>query len=234
MGTTAVPMRVVHRGRFAADGRPRAMIQPFLDRLPLVAILRGVTPDEVVSIGAALASAGFAIIEVPLNSPDPLESIRRLSERFGAELLIGAGTVTSPAQVEGVARAGGRLIVMPHGDGDMVRAAKSAGLACIPGIATPTEAFAALANGADALKLFPAELLTPAVLRSMRAVLPSATRFLPVGGISPDSMAAYVAAGAAGFGLGSALYRRGDDAGRVAANARDFVDAWRRLRSVSV
>ena len=209
------------------------MIQSYLDRLPLVAILRGVTPGDVASIGQALVEAGFVIIEVPLNSPDPLESIRRLSERFGDEMLIGAGTVTSARQVDDVARSGGRLVVMPHGDADVVRAAKGAGLACIPGIATPTEAFAALANGADALKLFPAELLTPAVLRSMRAVLPTETRVLPVGGISPDGMAAYVAAGAAGFGLGSALYRRGDHADRVAANARDFVDAWRRLRSVS-
>jgi 2-dehydro-3-deoxyphosphogalactonate aldolase len=209
------------------------MIQPFLDRLPLVAILRGVTPAEVLSIAEALVSAGFAMIEVPLNSPDALESIRRLSERFGGEILTGAGTVTSPRQVDDIARAGGRLIVMPHGDGEVVRAAKAAGLVCVPGIATPTEAFAALANGADALKLFPAELLTPVVLRSMRTVLPETTRFLPVGGITPDNMAAYVAAGAAGFGLGSALYRRGDDAGRVSANARDFVDAWRRLRSVS-
>jgi 2-dehydro-3-deoxyphosphogalactonate aldolase len=210
------------------------MIQPYLDRLPLVAILRGVTPDEVVSIGDALASAGFAIIEVPLNSPDPLESIRRLSERFGDEVLIGAGTVTSVRQVSLVARNGGRLIVMPHGDGDVVRAAKDAGLACIPGVATPTEAFAALAHGADALKLFPAEMLTPAAVRSMRAVLPAVTRLLPVGGISSESMAAYVAAGATGFGLGSALYRSGDDAGRVSANARDFVEAWRRLRSTSL
>jgi 2-dehydro-3-deoxyphosphogalactonate aldolase len=211
----------------------KAMIQPWLDRLPLVAILRGVTPNEVVSIGEALVAAGFVMIEVPLNSPEPLDSIRRLSERFGDEILIGAGTVTKPRQVDDIARAGGRLVVMPHGDGDVVRAAKGAELACIPGVATPTEAFAALANGADALKLFPAELLTPAVLRSIRAVLPTETRFLPVGGISPDGMAAYVAAGAAGFGLGSALYRRGDDAGRVSANARDFVDAWRRLRNVS-
>ena len=233
METIAVSMRVAHRGRSISDVPPRAMIQPFLDRLPLVAILRGVTPDEVISVGEALVGAGFVIIEVPLNSPDPLESIRRLSERFGDEILIGAGTVTSPAQVADVARSGGRLIVMPHSDGDVVRAAKKAGLVCIPGIATPTEAFAALANGADALKLFPAEMLTPAVLRSIRAVLPATTRFLPVGGISPDGMAAYVAAGAAGFGLGSALYRRGDDAERVAANARDFVAAWRRLRSVS-
>src|SRR5258705_1884220 len=209
------------------------MIQPWLDRLPLVAILRGVTPNEVVSIGEALVAAGFVIIEVPLNSPDPLDSVRLLGERFGDEILIGAGTVTKPRQVDDIARAGGRLVVMPHGDGDVVRAAKGAGLACIPGVATPTEAFAALANGADALKLFPAELLTPAVLRSIRAVLPTETRFLPVGGISPEGMAAYVAAGAAGFGLGSALYRRGDDAGRVSANARDFVEAWRRLRSVS-
>ena len=233
METATVSMRVAHRRGFISDAPTRAMIQPYLDRLPLVAILRGVKPDEVVSIGAALVGAGFVIIEVPLNSPDPLDSIRRLSERFGDDILIGAGTVTTPRQVDEIARAGGRLVVMPHGDGDVVRAAKGAGLACIPGIATPTEAFAALANGADALKLFPAELLTPAVLRSMRAVLPAETRVLPVGGISPDTMAAYVAAGAAGFGLGSALYRRGDDAGRVSVNARDFVDAWRRLRSVT-
>ncbi len=226
-------MRAAHRGPRIPDFTYRAMIQPYLDHLPLVAILRGVTPGEVVSVGKALVDAGFVMIEVPLNSPDPLDSIRRLSERFGEKVLIGAGTVVKVQQVAEIASAGGRLVVMPHGDGDVVRAAKAAGLVCIPGIATPTEAFAALANGADALKLFPAELLTPAVLRSMRAVLPSATRFLPVGGISPDGMAAYVAAGAAGFGLGSALYRRGDDAERVAANAGDFVAAWRRLRSVS-
>jgi 2-dehydro-3-deoxyphosphogalactonate aldolase len=122
---------------------------------------------------------------------------------------------------------------MPHGDADVVRAAKAAGLGCIPGVATPTEGFAALANGADALKLFPAELLSPTVLKSMRAVFPGGTRFLPVGGITPDTMASYVAAGAAGFGLGGALYRRGDAASRVAANAHDFVAAWKRLRSVA-
>ena len=209
------------------------MIEPFLDRLPLVAILRGVTPDEVVDVSCALVDAGFAIIEVPLNSPNPLESIERLHAKLGEEILIGAGTVTKPAQVKEIAAVGGRLIVMPHCDAEVVRAAKGAGLACIPGIATPTEGFAALANGADALKLFPAELLTPAVLKSMRAVFPSATRFLPVGGITPDAMASYVAAGAAGFGLGGALYRRGDDASRVAANARDFVAAWKRIRSVA-
>jgi 2-dehydro-3-deoxyphosphogalactonate aldolase len=207
------------------------MIDPFLERLPLVAILRGVRPEHVVAIAESLVDTGFAIVEVPLNSPDPIESIRLLRERFGDAILAGAGTVTTVAQARDVAAAGGRLVVMPHGDPEIVRAVKAAGLACIPGVATPTEGFAALANGADALKLFPAELITPAALRSMRAVFPSATRFLPVGGITPDSMAAYVAAGATGFGLGSALYRRGDDAARVARNARDFVDAWRRLRS---
>lgn len=209
------------------------MIDPYLERLPLVAILRGVNPEDVVGVGNALVDAGFAIIEVPLNSPRPLESIERLHEKFGETILIGAGTVMSPANVRDVAAAGGRLIVMPHGDAQVVRAAKATGLACIPGIATPTEGFAALANGADALKLFPAELLTPTVLKAMRAVFPPSTLFLPVGGITPDSMASYVAAGAAGFGLGGALYRRGDDASRVARNARDFVSAWKRLRSVA-
>jgi 2-dehydro-3-deoxyphosphogalactonate aldolase len=208
------------------------MIEPFLDRLPLVAILRGVTPEEVVGVSDALVEAGFAIVEVPLNSPRPLESIERLRAKFADEILIGAGTVMTPAQVKDVAAAGGRLIVMPHGDAEVVRAVKAAGLACIPGVSTPTEGFAALANGADALKLFPAELLTPAVLKAMRTVFPTATRFFPVGGITPDSMASYVAAGAAGFGLGVALYRRGDDTSRVATNARDFVAAWKRLRSV--
>jgi 2-dehydro-3-deoxyphosphogalactonate aldolase len=209
------------------------MIQPFLDRLPLVAILRGISPDEVVAVGDALVNDGFAIIEIPLNSPEPLESIRRMREHLGDEVLIGAGTVTTTAQVREVADAGGRLVVMPHGDGEVVRAAKAAGLVCMPGVATPTEAYAARANGADALKLFPAELLTPAVLKALRSVFPPATRFLPVGGITPGAMAGYVAAGATGFGLGAALYRRGDDPQRVARNARDFVAAWNRIRSVT-
>lgn len=204
------------------------MLDRFLDRLPLIAILRGVTPEAVVAIGHALADAGFAIVEVPLNSPRPLESVRRLAEALGPDVLVGAGTVTSPDAVRDVADAGGRLVVMPHGDPAVIRAAKDAGLACVPGVATPTEAFAALASGADALKLFPAELLTPPVLKAMRAVLPKATRVLPVGGITPANMAPYVAAGASGFGLGSALYAPSDPAERVAANARAFVDAWRR------
>ena len=207
------------------------MIQIYLDRLPLIAILRGVTPDEVVAIGEVLVAAGFAIIEVPLNSPTPLESIHRLHDTFGDGVLIGAGTVTASTQVQDVASAGGRLIVMPHSDADVIRAAKSAGMVCVPGIATATEGFAALAHGADALKLFPAELLTPRVLGAFRSVFPEATRFFPVGGITPGSMSEYVGAGATGFGLGSALYKRGDSAEQVAVSASAFVDAWRLLSS---
>jgi 2-dehydro-3-deoxyphosphogalactonate aldolase len=204
-------------------------MQSSLERRPLIAILRGVTPDEVVPIGRALAQAGFVIIEVPLNSPRPLESIRKLRDAFHDTVLVGAGTVTTTAQVREVADAGGGIIVMPHSDPEVVRAAKTMGLYCIPGISTPTEGFAALGNGADALKLFPAELMTPRVLRAMRSVFPKQTRFLPVGGITPEIMAEYVAAGASGFGLGSALYKQGDNAETVAANARAFVDAWRQL-----
>lgn len=203
-------------------------LAPFLDRLPLVAILRGVTPVEVVGIGRALIDAGFAIIEVPLNSPDPIESIRRLTAELGGDALVGAGTVTREAEVAAVAEVGGRIIVMPHADPAVIRAAKSAGLACTPGICTPSEGFAALAAGADALKLFPAELIAPSVLRAMASVFPGGTRFLPVGGITPDNMGSYIAAGAAGFGLGSALYRPGLSAVEVGAAATAFVEAWRR------
>jgi 2-dehydro-3-deoxyphosphogalactonate aldolase len=206
------------------------MIERYLDRLPLIAILRGVTPDEVVPIGQVLLDAGFAIIEVPLNSPSPLESIRRLHEAFGNTALVGAGTVTAVGHVHDIAKVGGRLIVMPHVDTAVIRAAKAEGLLCIPGIATPTEGFAALESGADALKLFPAELLSPTVLRAMRSVFPESVRFLPVGGITAQVMSDYVAAGAAGFGLGSALYRRGDGTKRVAANAQAFVNAWHLIK----
>lgn len=195
--------------------------------MPLVAILRGIRPDEVLPVGQALFDAGFRIIEIPMNSPDPLDSIARLQDRLGDRALIGAGTVLSPQAVAEVARAGGRLIVMPHGDAEVIRAAKAAGLACTPGIATPTEGFAALAAGADALKLFPAEHLGPHVLRAMRSVFPTGTRFLPVGGVSPDTMAPLIEAGAAGFGLGSALYKPGQGADAVATVAARFVAAWR-------
>lgn len=201
-----------------------------LSALPLVAILRGVRPDEVVPIGEALLDAGFRAIEVPLNSPEPVESIRRLAQSVGGRALVGAGTVLSPAQVGEVAAAGGRLIVMPHGDPEVIRAAKAAGLLCAPGIATPTEGFAALAAGADALKLFPAEMLGPKVLKAMLSVFPRGTMFLPVGGVAPDTMAPFVAAGAAGFGLGSALYTPGQTPADVARNARAFADAWAAIK----
>jgi len=200
-------------------------LTPWLEACPLVAILRGVEPDEAVAIGAALVEAGFRIIEVPLNSPDPLESIRRLAERFGDKALIGAGTVLDPASVQGIAEAGGRLIVMPHAGGDVVRVTKSRGMLAVPGFATPTEAFAMLEAGADALKLFPAEASGPPVLKAMRAVLPKSVPVLPVGGITPEKMADYRGAGAAGFGLGSALYKPGMSAEQVSENARRFIGA---------
>lgn len=202
----------------------------WLDRCPLVAILRGVRPDEVEAIGAALVEVGFSIIEVPLNSPQPLASIAQLARRFGTQALIGAGTVTADYQVAEISAAGGRLVVMPHGDPAVIRAAKTAGLFCLPGFATPTEAFAATAAGADALKLFPAEANPPGVLKSMKAVLPPAIPVLPVGGITPEKMAAYFDAGAAGFGLGSALYKPGMEAGEVERRGADFVKEIARLR----
>ena len=198
----------------------------WLRPLPLVAILRGLTPEEAPAIGAALIDAGFRILEVPLNSPRPLESIARLARDFGDRCLVGAGTVLAPSQVDEVARAGGRLIVMPHADPSVITAAHEAGLLCTPGVATPTEAFAALRAGADALKLFPAEQLSPPVLRAWLSVLPSGTALLPVGGITPERMAVYRKAGAAGFGIGSALYAPGLDAAEVARRARAFIDAW--------
>ena len=201
----------------------------WLTPCPLVAILRGVRPAEVVGIGAALHAAGFRIIEVPLNSPDPLASIALLSGRFGDEVLVGAGTVLEVNQVARVADSGGRLVVMPHADTAVVAAARAQGLVTVPGFATPTEAFAALAAGADGLKLFPAEAAPPGVLKAMRAVLPAATPVLPVGSITPERMAPYVAAGASGFGLGSALYRPGMSAAEVGAAARCFVEAWQAI-----
>nr|WP_189992862.1 2-dehydro-3-deoxy-6-phosphogalactonate aldolase [Thalassobaculum fulvum] len=201
-----------------------------MERLPLVAILRGVEPDEVVAIGAELVDVGFAVIEVPLNSPEPFDSIGRLAAAFGDRALIGAGTVLTAAAVDRVAAAGGGLIVMPHADTAVIRAAKRAGLFAVPGFATPTEAFSALDAGADALKLFPAEAAPPAVLKAMRAVLPPAVPVLPVGGIRPETMAGYWEAGAAGFGLGSALYKPGDAPATVRAKAVAFRQAIDALR----
>jgi 2-dehydro-3-deoxyphosphogalactonate aldolase len=202
-----------------------SLLQELLAPLPLIAILRGVRPSAATGIGAVLIEAGFVAIEVPLNSPAPLESTRLLAEAFGDQALIGAGTVQDPADVDRIADAGGRLIVMSHGDPAVIRAAKQRGLLCVPGVATPTEAFGAFAAGADALKLFPAEALPPAVVKAWRAVLPKDSWLLPVGGIRPDTMAPYLAAGANGFGLGSALYQPGMTPATIAANARAFAKA---------
>ena len=193
----------------------------FLSPLPLVAVLRGISPPEVPGVADALTGAGFRVLEVTLNSPDPFDSLRALTARCGATCLVGAGTVIDPADVARVRDAGGRLIVMPHADVAVIREAKRLGLVCIPGVATPTEAFAALAAGADALKMFPAEALPPAALKAWRAVLPKRTLVFAVGGMRPDNLQPYWEAGADGFGTGSNLYKPGaaPDAVRAAALA---------------
>lgn len=192
---------------------------------PLIAILRGVRPDEVVGIGEELVAAGFTLIEVPMNSPDPLDSVARLVDALGDRAMIGAGTVLTVGQVAAMRDAGGRMVISPNANVDVIRASAAAGLVSLPGIATPSEALAALDAGATALKLFPAEAASPAVLKAMRAILPSELRVLPVGGIVPEGMAPWRQAGAAGFGLGSALYKPGLTAAEVGANARAFVAA---------
>jgi 2-dehydro-3-deoxyphosphogalactonate aldolase len=194
-------------------------LQSYLRPLPLIAVLRGITPAEIDAVGAALIDNGFRILEVPLNSPEPFDSIARLEHRFGERCLTGAGTVIKIADVARVAAAGGKLIVMPHADVGIVREAKRLGMLCVPGVATPTEAFAALEAGADGLKMFPAEQLSPAVLKAWRAVLPNDALVFPVGGIRPDNMTAYWEVGANGFGTGSNLYFPGAavDAVREAA-----------------
>ncbi|HEY9064341.1 MAG TPA: 2-dehydro-3-deoxy-6-phosphogalactonate aldolase [Burkholderiaceae bacterium] len=207
---------------------PQTKLDAAMRRLPLVAILRGLTPEDAPAIGTALIDAGFALIEVPLNSPRPLASIAALAAQH-PDALVGAGTVLTTAQVREVHAAGGQLIVAPNFDAEVVRAAVQLGMVCLPGVLTPSEAFAALAAGASGLKLFPAELFPPAGVKALRAVLSAETRVLPVGGITPETMAPYRAAGANGFGLGSALYKPGDDAAAVGAAARRFAAAWQAL-----
>jgi len=201
-----------------------------LKSLPLVAILRGIKPEEAEAIGQGLYQVGFRLIEVPLNSPDPFDSIAAIRRAVPMDALVGAGTVLRVDSVARLKACGGDLVFMPHADCEVVRAAKAAGLLCIPGVATPTEAFAALAAGADGLKLFPGEMLTPKVVKAMRAVLPKDTLLLPFGGINTDTMQAYVDVGAGAFGLGSALYKPGMTCSQVIENAQAFVDAWQRLQ----
>ena len=194
----------------------------YLGECPLVAIIRGVTPEEAEAIGNALLEAGIRIIEVPLNSPDPLASIARLSRTLGHRALVGAGTVLDPAHVAEVQAAGGRLIVSPSTDTAVISATVAAGLVSSPGYFTPSEAFAALKAGAHALKLFPAEAASPAVLKSQKAVLPSDVPVIVVGGVSPEWMQPWLAAGASGFGLGGGLYQPGQSGEETAVKARAY------------
>ena len=204
-------------------------LRDYLQPLPLIAVLRGITPEEISSIAGALSDEGFRILEVPLNSLRPFDSIQRLAREFGDRCLVGAGTVVEIGDVARVRDSGGKLIVMPHGDVEVVREAKRLGLACVPGVATPTEAFAALAAGADALKMFPAEALPAAALKAWRAVLPRDTLVFAVGGIRPDNMAPYWAAGADGFGTGSNLYAPAAAVANVRAAAAAYAAGFRAL-----
>ena len=193
---------------------------------PLIAILRGITPPEAVDIGEALVEAGIDRIEVPLNSPDAFASIAALVDAYGDYATIGAGTVLDPADVDQIAGVGGRMVVSPNCDAEVIRATKAAGLESFPGVLTPTECFAALRAGADALKVFPAFLMGPEGLKAIRAVLPLETQIYMVGGVGPTGFAEWKAAGASGFGLGSSLYKPGDTAEAVSVKARETVTAW--------
>ena len=195
----------------------------YLDECPLVGIVRGVTPDEAEAVGDAIFEAGIRIIEVPLNSPDPLNSIELLSARFGDRALVGGGTVLKVGQVANVRSAGGHLIVSPNTNRDVIAAAASEGLVSMPGYFTPSEAFAALDAGATALKLFPAEGACPAVLKAQLAVIPREVPIFVVGGVSPDNMRPWRDAGASGFGLGTGLYKPGQSAAETADKARAYV-----------
>ena len=192
---------------------------------PLIAILRGIKPTEVVDVAEILIEKDFKIIEIPLNSPDPIRSIELLTHYFENHAIIGAGTVLDEASIRSIAEAGAKLVVMPNGNGIVVKAAKDRGLIAIPGIATPSEAFAMIEAGADALKLFPAEGIPPSVLKAIKAVLPSTVPILPVGGITPEKINDYLKAGAIGFGLGSALYKPGMTLRDIRKNAEAFNQA---------
>lgn len=196
---------------------------------PLVAILRGIRPDEAEAIGAALIAAGITLIEVPLNSPEPFQSITRLAALAGNRALVGAGTVLDIDAVARVAAAGGQLIVSPNTDAAVIAATRAAGLVSLPGCFTPSEAFAAIAAGADGLKFFPAEAGSPAVIKALKAVLPRAMPVLAVGGMTPEGLGAWAAAGTDGFGLGSGLYRPGATAAETGAAAARYVAAVRAL-----
>lgn len=203
------------------------LLRDCLRQMPLIAILRGMRPKEAPSVLETLVAAGFRILEVPLNSPRPLESLADLVRRAPPGVLIGAGTVLTEAEVADVAATGAKLIIAPNFAPPVIAAAKARGLIALPGVATPTEAFAALAAGADGLKMFPGELLPPVAVKAWRAVLPKETLLVPTGGVTPDNVAAYRAAGADGFGIGSALYKPGMPRDELAQKAAAFVAAIR-------
>lgn len=193
---------------------------------PIVAILRGITPPEAVATAQSLIANGITMIEVPLNSPDAFDSIARMIEAFGTQAEIGAGTVLRPTEVTQLAAIGGRLVVSPNCNPDVIRATRQAGLASYPGVMTPSEAFAALDAGATALKLFPGELIGPTGLKAMRAVLPAGTDCYAVGGVNAETMRDWIAAGAAGIGVGTGIFRPGDSPDTVGARAADLVRLW--------
>ena len=195
----------------------------------LIAILRGIKPEEVEAVGEALIEAGWRIIEVPLNSPNPLKSIETLQKRFGDKALIGAGTVLTPAHVADVAATGAKVIISPNANLSVIETSVAKGMISLPGVATPTEAFAAIGAGATGVKAFPAEAIPPAVIKAWKAVLPRDIPVLAVGGVTPDNMKAFVDAGAAGFGIGGSLYKPGDDAATVATKAKRFIEAMRSI-----
>jgi len=197
-----------------------------IETMPLIAILRGITPEEVVPVGKALIDSGFSIIEVPLNSPQPFVSIRKLADEFGSSVVVGAGTVLSADDVSKTIDAGGSVVVAPNLNESVATAVVDAGVIYCPGIATPTEAFNAVGLGASALKLFPAELITPTVVKAMCAVLPQNINLLGVGGITPVNMQPYLEAGCSGFGIGSALYKPGKSIAEIERSAAEFVAAF--------
>ena len=199
------------------------LLKTYLDQCPLIAIIRGVTPDEALTVGQAIFDAGIRIIEVPLNSPDPLKSIERLSALFGDQALIGGGTVLMAEEVPNIRAAGGAIVVSPNTNTDVISATVSEGLVSCPGYFTPSEAFAAVEAGATALKLFPAEAASPVVLKAQLAVVPKHVPVIVVGGIKPDNMRPWLDAGAAGFGLGGGLYRPGQAVEDTAQRARAYV-----------
>ena len=201
----------------------RDVLHRYLDECPLIGIIRGVTPEEAEAIGEAIYEGGIRIIEVPMNSPDPLRSIELIARRLRERALVGAGTVLDPKQVEQVKAAGGGIIVSPDTNIDVVAAAAAAGLVSSHGYFTPSEAFAAIRAGAHALKLFPAEGSSPAALKAQLAVLPGDIPVLAVGGIKPDNMRPWLDSGATGFGLGGGLYKPGQSPAETLAKARAYV-----------